>query len=286
MALGAAAHRRQREEGREVRVPESLLRALPALFDAAEIDAAPSEPLFLRDAWLDGIEVMTAREHEGSDRGLYLAAKGGHNRESHNHNDVGQFLVYHDGTPVLIDVGVETYTAKTFSARRYEIWTMQSAYHNLPTVGGVQQAAGREYAARAVEYEADKGYAQLSLDIAGAYPPEAGIVSWRRIARLERGATPAVHIADRFRLSAASEVMLSLMTPRPPQIDLAGGILLPGERTIRIAFPGDALEAASERIPIDDARLLPVWGDHLFRVTLTSRAPVTEGAWDLTITAV
>lgn len=47
------------------------------------------------------------------------------NLERHNHNDIGQFIVYADGKPVIIDVGVETYTAKTFSERRYEIWTME-----------------------------------------------------------------------------------------------------------------------------------------------------------------
>ena len=87
----------------------------------------PKEPL-ARDVWFPGLQVMAARSFEGSTKGLYLAAKGGHNDESHNHNDVGNFIVYADGEPVLIDVGVETYTAKTFSGRRYEIWTMQSAY--------------------------------------------------------------------------------------------------------------------------------------------------------------
>ena len=46
--------------------------------------------------------------------------------------------------------GVESYTKKTFSPQRYEIWTMQSAWHNLPTFDGVQQLPGAEYAAREV----------------------------------------------------------------------------------------------------------------------------------------
>ena len=104
---------------------------------------------------MPGIQVMAARVEEGSAQGLYLAAQGGHNAESHNHNDVGNFLIYADGQPAIIDVGVETYSAKTFSSKRYEIWTMQSAYHNLPTIDGVMQSAGRQFAASAVEYHAD-----------------------------------------------------------------------------------------------------------------------------------
>ena len=71
---------------------------------------------------------------------------------------------------------METYTRKTFSAQRYEIWTMQSAYHNLPTINGVMQKDGREFAARDVRYRADERIAELSMDIAAAYPKEAGAV--------------------------------------------------------------------------------------------------------------
>ena len=70
--------------------------------------------------------MMAAREKPGSSEGLYVAAEGGHNAQSHNHNDVGNVIVFADGRPVLVDAGVEEYTSKTFSSRRYEIWTMQS----------------------------------------------------------------------------------------------------------------------------------------------------------------
>ncbi len=105
-------------------------------------------PAFPRESWLPAIQVMTARDEAGSSDGYFVAAKGGHNKESHNHNDVGSFVVYRDGKPLLIDIGVETYTRKTFSPERYTIWTMQSRYHNLlPMFDGVMQAPGKDYAA-------------------------------------------------------------------------------------------------------------------------------------------
>jgi hypothetical protein len=118
----------------------SLGRELPALFVMSELAGKKPEAPLLRDVWLPGIEVFTARDTEGSEKGLYLAAKGGHNAESHNHNDIGHFVIYTNGQPVIIDAGVETYTRKTFSPQRYEIWTMQSAYHSLPLINGIQQA--------------------------------------------------------------------------------------------------------------------------------------------------
>src|SRR5437868_14155296 len=86
---------------------------------------------------------MAARSVPNSAQGLYVAAWGGHNAQSHNHNDVGNFIVYGDGKPVLIDVGVETYSAKTFSPQRYEIWTMQSAYQTCrPSTASCREPDG------------------------------------------------------------------------------------------------------------------------------------------------
>ena len=80
------------------------------------------------DCFFESTGLMIARDER-----FVLAAKAGNNADSHNHNDVGSFTVYKDGRPLIIDLGVETYRAKTFSDKRYEIWTMQSQFHNLPT---------------------------------------------------------------------------------------------------------------------------------------------------------
>jgi hypothetical protein len=288
MALGSHACRLQKNAAENSHVTEPLMRVLPALFEPVEAETAA--PPLVRDAWLDGIQVMTARERDGSEAGFYVAAKGGHNAESHNHNDVGQFLVYRDGRPVLIDAGVETYSAKTFNAHRYEIWTMQSAYHNLPTIGGVAQAPGERFRARDVAYAADDTTAQLSQDIAGAYPAEAGVRSWRRTVRLDRptdGTPGTVTVGDRFTLGAAAEVTLSLMTPCTPDLSRPNTLRLTdasGAAT-DIAYSGDTLSGTIERIALEDERLRLSWGDHLYRVVLRTREPVREGQWTLTIAA-
>lgn len=66
------------------------------------------------------------------------------------------------GRPALVDAGVESYWAIPFSRQRYQIRTMQSAYHNLPTAGSVLQQPGSGYAARSVQYGADDGRASLA----------------------------------------------------------------------------------------------------------------------------
>src|SRR5256885_54517 len=153
-------------------------RILPALLIAKEIATATAAEPLPGSVWLPDLQLMAARSTPNSGVGLYVAAWGGHNGQSHNHNDVGNFIVYGDGKPVLIDVGVETYSAKTFSAQRYEIWTMQSAYHNLPTINGVMQGAGREFQAKDVSFNETANRVTFSADIAAAYPAEAGVRRW------------------------------------------------------------------------------------------------------------
>lgn len=137
-----------------------------------------------------------------------LAVKAGDNDDSHNHNDVGSITLYERGLPMLIDVGVETYTSKTFSADRYDIWTMQSAYHNVMTFAGtVMEAPGPRYKAevRWVKVPGQPVCSQscaeealcsedmdwnvwdggMEMEVSGAYP-EGKAPSWVRRVRMKK----------------------------------------------------------------------------------------------------
>jgi len=271
MALGAYAAKKSME--RNPGVSGSMGRALPALANLNELLSAESFQPHVRDVWLEGIQVMAARSKGGTSEGLYLAAKGGHNAESHNHNDVGNFIVYVHGRPAIVDAGVGTYTRKTFSSQRYEIWTMQSAYHNLPTINGVMQQEGRNFAARDVHYEKKSSYAELSLDIAGAYPQSAGVVSWKRSVRLVRD--KEVRLTESYRLAKRDgELMLSLITPCEVSLDKKGFITL-SEKSgdeegfkLRLNYPGSKLTAEVEKIELADGRLQSAWGENLNRIIL------------------
>jgi len=266
----------------------SMGRVLPEVFGVREIAAAEAKPPLVRDVWLDGIQVMTARDREGSTKGLYLAAKGGHNAESHNHNDVGNFIVYKDGRPAIIDIGVETYSRKTFSSQRYEIWTMQSAYHSLPTIDGVMQAPGERFAARNVSYTMDDQHAELQLDIAGAYPAEVNLKSWGRTIRLNRGSD--ITVTDTYAISKrVRDIMLSLMTPCQVKKEKAGRLLLEfvdggkPRPAVRVLYEKDKLRVKLETITVEDRRLRGVWPEKITRICLTAVTPPTEDTWTLKI---
>jgi hypothetical protein len=282
------AHRQHLGEGAVAGSFGVLGRSLPTLFSLRELAAAEGREPSFRDVWLPGLQVMAARSREGAVAGLYVAAKGGNNAESHNHNDVGNFIVYADGLPVLIDVGVETYTAKTFSSQRYDIWTMQSAWHNLPTINGAMQKDGREFAARDVWYSADAEKAELSLDLAKCYPSEAGILSWVRTLALERGKQIILH--EKFRLQQEkAPLVLTLMSCRKPQPGANGRILLsdtqpPGNPPpVSIDYDAEFFRVDVETIPINDERLRASWGEKLYRILLTAVQTPAHGEYTIRI---
>ena len=277
MGFGAyLAKRQQLGEGAGKGQFGSLGRMLPMLFHLNELSGAqPKEPLS-PGFWLPDLQVMGARSSDGSVKGFYVAAKGGHNAESHNHNDVGNFIVYHDGYPVIIDVGVETYTAKTFGKDRYSIWTMQSAFHNLPTINGVMQKDGREYRASNVRYTSDDEMALFSLDISKAYPPEAKAKVWERRVQLNRGKD--VVITDRYELEEIRQpIVISLMTACTPSDDKKGTIHLRSGsdenngQPISFSYDKDRFSVGIDTIPIEDPRLLSSWGNRIYRIFLTAK---------------
>ncbi|MCK4966998.1 heparinase II/III family protein, partial [bacterium] len=269
-------------------VSGNIGRQLHALFNVSELlKAKPAQPL-LKDVWFENIQVMAARSEDGSSDGLYLAAKGGHNDESHNHNDIGNFIVYKNGRPMIIDVGVETYSRKTFSKERYTIWTMQSPYHNLPTVNGVMQKEGRNFQARDVSHKFTESSAQMTMDIAGAYPETAGLNYWKRTVRLNRGKN--VEITDSYSLkNKSNELTLSLMTPCNVTILEQGNILLQDTQSsskpvsVQLSYDAGKLTPKVEKIALDDQRLKSVWGSQINRIIFHADNPPKKDKWKLKI---
>lgn len=265
-------------------IPKALRRILPDLFCQDEFSRENGTSPYLRDMYMESIQVMAARKQEGSFHGFYLAAKGGHNGESHNHNDIGSCIIYYDGIPVLIDVGVETYTKQTFSEERYSIWTMQSQYHNLPTINGFQQLPGKDYSAQNVSYSCSDKQVRFSLDIGHTYPKEAGIFTYCRTYTYQRPSShpsnmgqhktytsdlSSIIIQDHASFSKnENQITLNFISWKKPQ-KLPGGFLsIPLEETgsILLSYSTERFQVTIEPCPITDQKLLPVWGNQIYRI--------------------
>jgi len=259
----------------------SLSRSLPAVLAASEIRQAHGEDVLLRDSWYPNLGLMTARQKANSTDGMYVAVLAANNGRSHSHNDTGSYIIYQDGKPVTIDVGVEAYSAKTFGRDRYKLWTMQSAYHNLPTVGGVMQHDGPRFKAAQHKYESNDERAVLSFDLATTYPREAGVKRWIRTVTLDR-VKGRVAIEEDFELERAVPVSLSIMTPRLATVN-TGSITMKladdaGSASL-LKFDGAQIEPVVEKIALADEGLRENWGEQVYRILLNSKQPVASGKW-------
>lgn len=253
-----------------------MLRTLENIRFCGELSAAPAGLPSHAFTWYPETQFCYMRLG-----GLFLAAKGGHNNESHNHNDVGTFILYADSEPLLLDAGVGTYTRQTFSSQRYAIWSMQSDYHNLPKINGASQRQGAGY--RAAGVEADPRRRTFSLDIAGAYPAEAGVRSWRREYRLRPN---GMTVTDRFAIEdPATPNELHFMCRGEADIATPGRVRIttPTGRQAVLRYDAAAFEPSVESVPLSDPRLSNVWGDALLRLTLRARKVQAKGSYQIDV---
>jgi hypothetical protein len=175
----------------------------------------------LADYWFNDIQVLTARKDD-----LFFAAHGGHNAESHNHNDVGDFVFYAKGEPIIIDAGRGNYTARTFSAQRYNLWFTQSEYHNLPIINGLGQKVGREFESANLTHTSNDKMSGISLDLVKAYPASAGIKHYNRSINFNK-VKRQIEISDVYELTQMqSKLQQSFMTLCQIDLSKPGMVLL------------------------------------------------------------
>ena len=211
----------------------------------------------------------------------FFAGKGGYNDESHNHNDIGSFVLYYNNTPIMIDAGVGTYTRQTFSSERYTIWTMQGNYHNIPMINGVPEMYGKQY--KATNARADRRSMSFSMELASAYPKEACVDSWVRSYQLKKS---KLSIADNFKLSEAKGAnIINFLTWGDVDTSKKGvvSINVKGVKA-QLRYDANIFEPAIETIELTDKRLSNVWGDKIYRLSLKAKTTTKAGVYKYEIT--
>jgi hypothetical protein len=257
---------------------ENIYDGFRNLFTAKEMLQGKAAQPFMVAAWMKETGIAIARDQEGSAKGFYFSALAGHNDESHNHNDVGTCVLFYDGSPLLIDVGNGTYTGKTFGPERYSIWTMRSAYHNLPLINGVEQKEGVKYAAKDIAFVNNSKTAIFKADIANAYPASAQVSKWERTYTLKRN--QSFTISDKYVLQAnKGNSALHFMTSAVIEKKKEGVLQFnTGAVTVDMEYDPKSFEVHIEPIQITDKKLLESWPAQVFRLVLKIRAGKTSGS--------
>lgn len=263
------------------RIPDQIEQ----LTHLREILNAEAKEALVADFWLPDTQVGGGRDAAGSYQGFFFGAKGGHNSEAHNHNDVGSAVMYYDGKPCLIDLGREEYTAKTFSKGRYDIWTMQSLYHNVPAINGIAQMQGRKFHAEKTRFTSSRQSVVFSTDIAKAYPESASVQSWVRTYTLKRG--KSFSIADQYELTQNHEGITSsnFMTYCKVTEVNPGLLQFDGEGfTLLMRYDPRIVNPKVEFIEVKDVKLRQYWPQGVTRVVLEFIQPALKGKHEVVFT--
>ena len=237
-----------------------LLSMLKALGDTPAV-----QPKTM-DAWLANSQIMVA-----SNDSWLIAAKGGNNAESHNHNDVGSFVLCRNGEPVVIDLGRDTYTSQTFGPHRYEMTNNRSLYHNVPVVNGYEQKNGRQYEGINVDHTYTDSASIMLVDIAKAYPKEAGVKSWVRRLTLDRHfnrveITEHIIMNDNQGSNSTDITLMCYGSPRSVQkgrVALAGGAVL--------VYNPETVDVSWSKLQMNDGIMKTQWQDNVYRLVMRSR---------------
>ncbi len=114
------------------------------------------------------------------EKGFVFSAKGGANNESHNHNDIGHFIIGDGHDLFLTDLGAGEYTRDYFGEKRYTFLANRALGHSLPLIQGKEQKAG-EFQAENVHFQVfNEHISEFSLEMAETYPEVEGLQSFHR----------------------------------------------------------------------------------------------------------
>jgi hypothetical protein len=205
------------------------------------------------DRYLPDAQWLISRcSDRGGESRFGFAAKGGHNDEPHNHNDIGHFILIADGMTVAGDLGAGEYTAAYFGDGRYEYDCNGSQGHSVPIVDGCYQSPGTDSTAIVLKAEVGEREDRLKLEMAGAYRV-AGMKSLvRELIWRKGGDRPTLTLIDEFTFAERGcQVVERVAALLPPVIREDGTVAICGESEngleALIRFDEGQLEAAVEK---------------------------------------
>ena len=240
---------------------EDLSSSVPRVFNAV-------------DFWPD-LQIWIARQFpENPGNGMVCCLKGGHNKQSHNHMDLGHFSLFNKNCPVIIDVGRGIYSRTCFSGQRYTLWNLNATGHNGARFDDMPQGIGLEYAVK-LDCQGDT----LVCDLTGAFLPENKVSSYIRKIDFDRTKGVA-ELMEEARFEGEKEICISFYTPVEPGEIGTNSLLL---NDIKLSCEGIDL-ASVVKVDWADQKINSVWGD-LWQINLSCRRE-NCAAWKIKFTQI
>ena len=202
------------------------------------------------------------------DKGMAVAVKRGH-KGSHYHMDVGQFIIFCNEMPIIIDLGSAVYTREQFSkGGRYKNWLNNSEGHNPPIFNGIGQLTSPLPDPQAAKVERDEKKCVFTMDLTSAYPKEANLVKCERIFTYDY-TDGSVEVEDRWELSGENNTVrvplyaVADVTPEAKKCIIGN---------MKMSVSGDETEIRVTPLNVKDEKVLAAWGNNIKRIDVITKS--------------
>ena len=261
-------------------LPTAMMFSSPNSATAQELANQAKEYYELR-TYFAANQVLNLRPAKGSACRMAVSIKGGNNEEPHGHTDMGTFVVVMGKEPVILDPGLEVYTARTFSENRFKSNLLNSFGHPVPRVAGQLQTPGRQYHATILSTQfADAGDTCV-MDIKPAYSVPA-LTKLTRTFAYDRSAEGQFTVTDEVAFSTPQQYGTALITYGQWKQQADGSLLLwQNKEAVKVVIDsnGAAFTVTPETIQEDNGK-----GTKPTRIGIDLAQPVTAARVLLTIT--
>ena len=139
-----------------------------------------------------------------------FSAKGGNNGESHNHIDVGTFILARNNQQIICDIGAGEYLEGYHGDKRYTFFHPSSYAHSLPIINTEGQCQKKQ---EDVIITYDDKTSTASMDIGVAYKLDY----LKGLKRSFNFTNEALTLTDKYTLTSEAEIIerfISLIEPR------------------------------------------------------------------------
>ncbi|MEH7494065.1 heparinase II/III family protein [Neobacillus niacini] len=180
--------------------------------------------------------------------GFAFAAKGGHNDEPHNHNDIGHFILQGNTEVFFKDLGSGLYSKDYFSEKRYSYFCNGSQGHSVPIINEQFQLPGSAKYANILDVSIGEDADIFEMDIANAYEVET-------LQRLKRRFTwvktnpPKLVLEDTYSFAEQPRSIVErFITPVLLLTKTEDGVILEGKNKVRISYDTSQLKLETNLI--------------------------------------
>lgn len=178
-----------------------------AWFDANAKPPQQQAPSWPPDAIFRSVDIATFRSAWDDSNAIYLAVKGGDNKDPHAHLDLGSFVLDAGGVRWAADLGADDYDLPGYLGRqRWTYYRTRTESHNTLLIDDQNQDPRAE--ARITRQDFAPDFSWVQIDLGRANPGK--VRQWtRKFALVQR---QAVLLEDSVRCDQPVEVIWGMMT--------------------------------------------------------------------------